>query len=408
LTTGHVQAHDGGMGLIAAVKTIRQALAVVLTLLLLAGCAMPPAAVPPAVLFHDAWFQPPTAPVRPAQAMEASPAMQEFVAREVARVRQRGPGSALIDGLLASGRLKLEYDSDITRNAAEAFEARTGNCLSLVLMTAAIAKEAGLRVHYHQVETGGAWARSGTLLMNLAHVRISIARDRLGSWVPGLPVEWVMVDFMPDAASARAPSWELTEARIVAMYLNNRAAEHLIAGRIDEAYWQARAAVETDPDYVDGINTLAVVYLRHGRAAAAVGVLQHAMALDATNRHVLGNLAGAWESSGHPDEAAAVRAQLSRVERVRPFQDYEDGLRAMEAGDYEAARRLFLRELRRNGLQFDELHLNLARVYLRFHDVAEARRQLEKALDVSMTRQRQAIYAAKLQALDAARSRPSP
>jgi tetratricopeptide (TPR) repeat protein len=77
----------------------------------------------------------------------------------------------------------------------------------------------------------------------------------------------------------------------------------------------------------------------------------------------------------------------------------------MDAGDYERARTLFQRELRRNALQFDELHLNLARVHLHFKDYAEARRQLEKALELSTTRQRQAIYAAKLQALDAERSR---
>ena len=373
----------------------------------LVGCAQTPVVVPPPPpsLFHDGLFRPPAAPVQPAQALALSPAMRDFLAREISSLRQRGPGFALVDSLLDRGELKLEYDAEVTRNAAEAFEARTGNCLSLVLMTAALAKEAGLRVVYRQVETGGAWSRSGTLLMNLAHVNLAIAGDRQGSFVRSFPGDWVTVDFMPDAVSVRAPSWEVPEARIVAMYLNNRAAEQMVAGRTDEAYWQARAAVETDPSYVDGINTLAVVYLRHGHPAKAVDVLRHALTLDAIHRHALGNLVGALEQTGRPDEAAAVRAQLRRVERLRPFQDYEEGLLAMQAGDYERARTLFQRELRRNGLQFDELHLNLARIYLHFEDYAEARRQLEKALEYSTTRQRQAIYAAKLQALDVERRR---
>jgi hypothetical protein len=46
----------------------------------------------------------------------------------------------LFDALYGNGRLRLDYDSAMTRNATEAFAARSGNCLSLVLMTAAFAR----------------------------------------------------------------------------------------------------------------------------------------------------------------------------------------------------------------------------------------------------------------------------
>ena len=51
----------------------------------------------------------------------------------------------------------------MTRNAAEAFDARSGNCLSLVIMTAAFAKELGLPVRYQNVFVDEAWSRSGDL-----------------------------------------------------------------------------------------------------------------------------------------------------------------------------------------------------------------------------------------------------
>ena len=58
---------------------------------------------------------------------------------------------ALFDALYQPDQLKLEYDAAMTRNAAQAFAVRSGNCLSLVIMTAAFAKEMGLDVRYQNV-----------------------------------------------------------------------------------------------------------------------------------------------------------------------------------------------------------------------------------------------------------------
>lgn len=371
----------------------------VAAMLALAGCApLAPRTVPPA-LFEDGWFAPPDRPVRADDALALSPAMREFLDREHPRARLRGAGFGLVDSLLASGVLRLDYDAELTRTASEAFESRSGNCLSLVLLTAALARELGLAVSYHQVDTPGLWTRDGGLLIHMAHVNVAVANDRMPSFATAVPGSWVTVDFMPSAASSRAPTWRLDESRILAMYLNNRAAEHLALGHVDAAYWHARAAVLTDPAYVDGFNTLGVVYLRRGRTEQAEAVLRHALVLEPVHVHALGNLAGVLERLERKAEATAVRAELQRVQAVPPFRDYDEGLRALEAGDYERARVLLERERRRQGLQFHELHLNLARVYWHLHDFERVREQLQLAHETSTTRAQQALYRAKLDRL---------
>ena len=81
-----------------------------------------------------------------------SDAVRDYAARQMhTLLRQRGPQQGLVDALYSKGQLKLEYDSAMTRNAAQAFEARAGNCLSLVIMTAAFAKHLGLPVRYQSV-----------------------------------------------------------------------------------------------------------------------------------------------------------------------------------------------------------------------------------------------------------------
>ena len=64
----------------------------------------------------------------------------------------------------------------MTRNAAQAFDARAGNCLSLVVMTAALAKELGLQVEYNSAYTEETWSRNGALLLRSGHINITIGR----------------------------------------------------------------------------------------------------------------------------------------------------------------------------------------------------------------------------------------
>src|SRR5512147_364460 len=101
--------------------------------LCLSACASVP--VPPAhSLLDDSLFDRSTPPPTAAEVFAVSEPMRRFVEEDLAREsRRKGPRTALIDALYAPGQLKLEYDAQRTRTAAEAFDARSGNCLSLVI-----------------------------------------------------------------------------------------------------------------------------------------------------------------------------------------------------------------------------------------------------------------------------------
>ena len=103
--------------------------------------------------------------------------MRRYLEVEIAdRLHQQGTQKGLVAALYAKGELKLDYDSTMTRNAAEAFEARSGNCLSLVIMTAAFAKELQLDVHYQSVFTDETWARRGDIQFSIDHVNVSLGK----------------------------------------------------------------------------------------------------------------------------------------------------------------------------------------------------------------------------------------
>ena len=94
--------------------------------------------------------------VTAADVFALSDRMKLYLKTEITpQLRLMGPQRGLIHALYQRDQLKLQYDASMTRNASQAFDARAGNCLSLVVMTAAFAKEIGLKVRVSERVSGG-------------------------------------------------------------------------------------------------------------------------------------------------------------------------------------------------------------------------------------------------------------
>jgi Flp pilus assembly protein TadD len=188
------------------------------------------------------------------------------------------------------------------------------------------------------------------------------------------------------------------ESTIVAMFMNNRAAEALVRGEMANAYAYAREAVVQAPDFAAAYNTLGVVYQRRGLADAAEQAYRHALARDDAHRAAMLNLSRLLEGRGRSDEAAPWRAKLAKLEAEPPFMHFDLGRAAAQAGDFRAAREHLLREMRRDP-DYHEFHFWLAVALYGLGEVDQAREHLSTAMKNSTTRREQALYASKLQRL---------
>src|SRR4051794_5165030 len=104
--------------------------------MMLAACATAPVVQRPDHLFHDHLFAAPSERISAGDVFALSAEMKHYVHVTIARqLRDKGLQRGLFDALYDKEQLKLEYDAAMTRNARQAFEARFGNCLSLVIMT---------------------------------------------------------------------------------------------------------------------------------------------------------------------------------------------------------------------------------------------------------------------------------
>lgn len=349
-------------------------------------------------LFHDPLFTPVNDfPVT--EIFSVNQAMTDFLATEITPQLRRGNiPRALYEAISKKGRFWLEYDSTRTRTASEAFESRRGNCMSLVLMTAALAKSLGLDVHYQKVSVDDLWSRDQDTLILVGHVNIILGDPHWKDPFVRTTDSSIIVDFLPLDEARGLRGIEIREATVIAMFLNNRAAEELAAGRLDAAYGFARRAIHADPTFQGAINTLGVLYRRHGNLAEAETVFRILLEGAPDNTLVLANLAVTLRDQGKIEESRRLTQRLKELEPIAPFHYLDLAHAAMARNEFVAALEYFKRELDRNPGSH-EAHFGLARVYLELGNLEAARNHLGEAVKNSGTREDRERYTNKLDRL---------
>jgi Flp pilus assembly protein TadD len=368
----------------------------------LAGCAgkpPAPATPPPAQWFADPLFAPPQAAIDD-DIFRPSAAMRAYVDDVIAPLaRRRGARQALLDVLGRTARLKLAYDTGYTRNAAEAFDARAGNCLALAIMTASLADMLGVPVRFNAVVVDDTWSRSDNVYFASGHVNLTLSRVTGRGGNPTYDAaEELTIDFLPSQDLRGLRMRTISRDTVLAMYLNNRAAEALASEHVDDAYWWARRAIEREPQALTPYNTLGVIYVQRGAPRRAEALFRYALAHEPSNTKVLFNLAQLLEHSGRAAEAAPLRQRLAALETQPPFEQFDLGIAALKRGDYRAAEEHLQRELDR-AADYHEIYSALAVAAFHLGDYRQAWQYMTKALELSTSDRERQIYAAKAEIL---------
>lgn len=359
----------------------------------LSGCAAVPMSEVPRHLFADARFRPAAVPVTADDLFELSEPMRQFADNEIRlAIGRSGTYFGMFNTL--KDQLHLDYDASGSRPAAQTFELGAGNCISLVILTAAIAKHLDIPVYYQSVIGQSTWTRSAGIAFHSGHVNLKVG-SRENTVPVGRGFDGLTIDFLAPPAAASFSARPVSESTLIAMYLNNRAAEAVVEGDLDTAYWWGRAAIETDPTFQAATNTLGVIYLRHGDAREAENAFRYTLLREPANAKALANLMLLYTRLGREQEAAALRRQLVELEPFPPFYFLDQGQAALQRGDAASALALFKRELKRLPYN-DEVHFALALAGYRLGELTSARKHLALAERYSITRDRRSLYSAKL------------
>jgi tetratricopeptide (TPR) repeat protein len=259
--------------------------------------------------------------------------------------------------------------------AAQTWQNRRGDCLSLSIMSVALARALDLPAQVQEVRVPASFDRRGGVDFLNAHVNVLMRNDRpLRAMNRSLPAGDIVIDFEPQTGT-RQRGTPLSDRAILSRYLNNIAAEHLAQGNNRLAYAHFKAAIVAEPAYAASYSNLAQLYQRAGLLQGAEALLRQALALNEQSDLALGSLHRLLLSQGRTAEAAVYEERLLAQREQDPYYWLGLGLDQLQQARYpQAVAALERAQALTQG--FEEVHRLLAVAYWRAGHTHKARDQL--------------------------------
>lgn len=240
--------------------------------------------------------------------------------------------------------LNIQYDDAANLTASQTFAERRANCLSLVNLYIGMARHLGLAAQYQTIQIRPVWNRKGELLVLSEHIN---ALGRLG------PTNQYIVDFTPEVRLQQQTAEVISDQQALALYFNNIAVEHLIAGQLEDALEDFRSALAIDPDLAIAWNNIGSVLGRLGEVEQSEYSFLKASSLDRNNVSAANNLARFYSEQGESEKAERYRRAVESYNRRNPYYHYLLGNLAYEEEDFDAALRHFQEAIRREDQEPD-------------------------------------------------------
>lgn len=326
-----------------------------------------------------------------------TPQMRSFVDRQILRVDDpKTRIRKLVKGIFDHSNMNLLYDSSANTTAAQTFENRIANCLSMSIMTYAMADYANMDVTFQDVDIPEFWTRNQGYSMLNGHINLKIMPRNEHSTI-FIRRAGMEVDFDPQSFRIKFPAREISKQQVLAMFYNNKASDYLVDQDYAAAYAYLRSAVSTAPALSEAWVNLGVLYRLKGELQRAEQAYQQAIALDGSLT-AKENLAHLYNMTGRRDMAEAILTRIERRRLDNPFYHY---LLAEEQFDQAHWRQAI--EYYRKALSLDrdqhEFYYGLAKAYYQLGDLSATERYLKMAKRRSLYDQDEQRYQSKLNLL---------
>lgn len=280
-----------------------------------------------------------------------------------------------------------------TLNATNAFKTQSGNCMSLAILTTALAESVGLDIAYQRVNVAPVYRRYANVMTLSTHVRTHLfAEEEDDANEIVVLRSKIIIDYYPQRSNIRGDM--ISDGEFFAMYYRNLASDAIIAGELDEAYRLMRQALDVAPTDPENLNTLAVLLNKMGHSEKAFELYAYAINEQQTALNLLSNYAQLLTKHGRIGEAQAIQASMQYVEDDNPYRWLDNAESRIAQGQHLMARRMLERTLE-NAPYLHEAYFALAKSYYLTQEVEKADAALKRAAELAYLPETERLYEQK-------------
>lgn len=291
--------------------------------------------------------------------------------------------------------ISLAYRSGANVIAAQAYQNKEANCLSLTIMAYAIAKEAKLDVAFQSVNVPEYWVRNGRINMLTGHINLAVIPDKPTHSTLFLQRTSFEIDFDPFVNKKSFPKHRIYKNTVLAMFYNNKGANAMINGDDVTAYAYLKRATELDPLFSPAWGNLGILYRFNGYEQSAMETYRYAINLNSNNLTAMANLSMLLHSNGGYEEAKKIDMYLMHKRANNPYYYALLGDEKLYKGAYHEAIKHYKKAIKLND-NIHEFYFALAKAYFMLDKVAKAENYLRKAIQKNRVAQLEEQYIAKL------------
>lgn len=266
-----------------------------------------------------------------------------------------------------------------TYTASQAMASLEGNCMSLAILTTALARLVGVDLAFREVLTLPVFEKQNNLILSSTHVQTKLfAAPSKGGLSSIFANAGVVIDYFPDSRNIK--SRYLKYHQFVAMYYKNIATNALVAGDLETAFANALTAYQYDHASVEVMNLLAVIHRRKGDVYTAEQIYKYAMKREPNNLSLLSNYAALLSMHQRTKEANELRQKMGKLEDPNPYSWLEQAHLAQQQGNYQQAIAFYNRTIEL-APYVNQAYVGLYRVYMAKGHEARAKNAIARALD---------------------------
>jgi Tfp pilus assembly protein PilF len=286
----------------------------------------------------------------------------------------------------------------VTLVASESLDLGEGNCMSLAILTTALARAADVKINYQLIDSSPVFEQKDDVIVKGVHVRTKLLRPYQPNSIPVLGLTGTIVDYFPSGINQFLGN--ISEAEFISMYYLNIATDFIQEQDYKTSYWFALRALEFAPNYAAGITAMALVYKRVGEQAKAEEIYRFGLEVTEDKLGLLKNYHILLTQQGRSQEADDVQHEIDKYVDLSPYPwiNIADG--ALEMGEYPEAIKYYKKSIELAPyLQYG--YLGLAKVYNYQGDLVKAKSMLEKAIGNNTAAEITHLYHEKLTKLEA-------